>query len=400
MRYILHYTKPGDIVFDGFCGTGMTVVAAQMCGDLKQLTSMGFSVNSQGDISDSLIDDLAEQQPISKLGVRKCIVNDLSPAAAFIARNYTGPLQSISVLDDINKALSLVEKECAYMFQTQHSQSLFGEINFVVWSDVFVCPECHEEVIYWNVAVDTKSDSVKKTIYCEHCSSLLDKRKLERVWALKYDSSIGKMIKQAKQVPVKINYTYQGKRFEKIPDSYDLDKIAKIEELDIPYWFPIMELQEGYNTKQPLSSHGISHVHHFYTKRCLYSISSMFDKLEHPRSKFILTAIVRTLTKMFRWAPKGKHTAGTSGTLYIPSITHEYPIFGSIVRRLKIYEPLFSFLDAIDENVIVSNGDMSCTGLNENTVDYIFIDPPFGANINYSELNVIWEAWLGVKTDI
>ena len=33
MRYILHYTKPGDIVFDGFCGTGMTGVAAQMCGN-------------------------------------------------------------------------------------------------------------------------------------------------------------------------------------------------------------------------------------------------------------------------------------------------------------------------------------------------------------------------------
>ncbi|HBM74926.1 MAG TPA: DNA methylase, partial [Clostridiaceae bacterium] len=32
MRYILHYTKPGDIVFDGFCGTGMTGVAAGMCG--------------------------------------------------------------------------------------------------------------------------------------------------------------------------------------------------------------------------------------------------------------------------------------------------------------------------------------------------------------------------------
>lgn len=26
MRYILHYTKPGDIVFDGFGGTGMTGV--------------------------------------------------------------------------------------------------------------------------------------------------------------------------------------------------------------------------------------------------------------------------------------------------------------------------------------------------------------------------------------
>lgn len=26
MRYILHYTQPGDIIFDGFCGTGMTGV--------------------------------------------------------------------------------------------------------------------------------------------------------------------------------------------------------------------------------------------------------------------------------------------------------------------------------------------------------------------------------------
>jgi len=32
MKYILHYTDPGDIVFDGFAGTGMTGVASQMCG--------------------------------------------------------------------------------------------------------------------------------------------------------------------------------------------------------------------------------------------------------------------------------------------------------------------------------------------------------------------------------
>ena len=27
---ILHYTKPGDLIYDGFCGTGMTGVAAQI----------------------------------------------------------------------------------------------------------------------------------------------------------------------------------------------------------------------------------------------------------------------------------------------------------------------------------------------------------------------------------
>ena len=29
---ILHYTKPGDVVLDGFAGSGMTGVAAQWCG--------------------------------------------------------------------------------------------------------------------------------------------------------------------------------------------------------------------------------------------------------------------------------------------------------------------------------------------------------------------------------
>src|SRR5665647_394018 len=50
MRYILHYTEPGDIVFDGFCGTGMTGVAAQICGDCKAVESLGYQVSSDGTI--------------------------------------------------------------------------------------------------------------------------------------------------------------------------------------------------------------------------------------------------------------------------------------------------------------------------------------------------------------
>ena len=41
MRYILHYTEPGDIVFDGFCGTDMTTgVAEQLCGNKAVVESM------------------------------------------------------------------------------------------------------------------------------------------------------------------------------------------------------------------------------------------------------------------------------------------------------------------------------------------------------------------------
>lgn len=37
--------------------------------------------------------------------------------------------------------------------------------------------------------------------------------------------------------------------------------------------------------------------------------------------------------------------------------------------------------------------------MKENSIDYIFVDPPFGENIMYSELNYISESWLKVKTN-
>ena len=57
MRYILHYTEPGDIVFDGFCGTGMTGVAAQMCGDREAVMSLGYQVKPCGHYSGPLSQD-------------------------------------------------------------------------------------------------------------------------------------------------------------------------------------------------------------------------------------------------------------------------------------------------------------------------------------------------------
>lgn len=84
MRYILHYTNPGDIVFDGFAGTGMTGVAAQLCGDKAVVESLGYQVAADGTI---LQNEEGTWKPFSKLGARRAILNDLSPAASFIAYN-------------------------------------------------------------------------------------------------------------------------------------------------------------------------------------------------------------------------------------------------------------------------------------------------------------------------
>ncbi len=94
MRYILHYTEPGDVVFDGFCGTGMTGVAAQLCGDLEVVMSLGYKVNLDGTILQEETDEDGKTvwRPFSKLGARRAILNDLSPAATFIAYNYNTPV--------------------------------------------------------------------------------------------------------------------------------------------------------------------------------------------------------------------------------------------------------------------------------------------------------------------
>src|SRR5690606_39375166 len=39
------------------------------------------------------------------------------------------------------------------------------------------------------------------------------------------------------------------------------------------------------------------------------------------------------------------------------------------------------------------------SNLNNESIDYVFVDPPFGANIMYSELNQITESWLKLKTN-
>jgi len=86
MRYILHYTEPGDLIFDGFAGTGMTGVAAQMCGDKEMVESLGYQVLDDDTILQKETDEYNKEQWVyfSKLGARKSILNDLSPAATFI----------------------------------------------------------------------------------------------------------------------------------------------------------------------------------------------------------------------------------------------------------------------------------------------------------------------------
>jgi len=409
MRYILHYTEPGDIVFDGFCGTGMTGVAAQMCGDQATVESLGYQVKKDGTILQQAVNDSGKTvwQPFSRLGARKAILNDLSPAATFIAYNYNTPVDVQEFEREAKQILAEVDEECGWMYETIHTDGKTkGKINYTVWSDVFVCPECAGEVVFWEAAVDKDAGKVCDVFPCQHCQAELTKRKMERAWTTQYDSALNNSIKQAKQVPVLINYSISGKkRFEKIPDQFDLDLIKKIEDIDIPYWFPTDRLIKGKETRRndPI---GITHTHHFYTKRNLYVLAKIFDqnKKRGEQGWFWVNAALRYLSKLSKLGTAyyfkgggGAVNAGILGTLYIPSFSVENNVEKTLKTRLKKLVRVF-------ENLPQEESLISCQSTNENIVisnslDYIFIDPPFGSNLNYSELSNNWEFWLKVITN-
>lgn len=401
MRYILHYTDPGDIVLDGFCGTGMTGVAAQLCGDKESVKGLGYTVDDQGGIWDN--DTL-----VSQFGVRRVVLNDLSPAATFITHNYNTPVDVLAFEREAKSILSEVEKECGWMYETFHADgNTKGKINFTIWSDVFLCPSCGTEMVFWDVAVDSEKGTISEDWNCPSCRSHLTKKprketramRVKRAFETKYDRALGQTVRQAKQLPVLINYSVGKKRYEKRPDEYDLGLIDKVENSEIPYRFPTDFLPKGDKTADPFNV-GITHIHHFYTRRNLWVLAAAVSKARGKRSFFVITALIRTLTKMFRWAPHGKHTAGTSGTLYVPSITHEYPIFDAINRRLRLYQELLGMLKKLHLNEhAISTGSASKVYIPNNNVDYIFVDPPFGSNLMYSELNFLWEAWIQLFTN-
>lgn len=222
----------------------------------------------------------------------------------------------------------------------------------------------------------------------------MKKNDCEKVSEPIVDDALGKVISMIKQVPVQINYSYGGKRYTKRPDSNDLAVIDKVNDMHIPYWYPTLRMPEGKEARRNDKS-GITHVHHFFTKRNLYVLSCLYDHIgEDKQLKFLFTSILQRASKLFKWS---KNQAGPlSGTLYISSCVYETSVFSLIHNKRKIFDAWKSE----DKQVAINTASLTdLKNIPNNSIDYIFTDPPFGGNLMYSELSYLWEAWLKIRTN-
>lgn len=419
MRYLMYYTSPGDIIYDGFCGSGMTGVAAQMCGDKEAVKDLGYELISENEIS--LVEENLNNEMTSRIGSRKAVLYDIAPAATFIAYNYNkkanGELNSYK----IGEKLSRLRNDFVWMFSTMHktksqgdidlnnlnafkdfyfkNRDSFAEINYVVWSEIYQCNSCNNEFSYWDSAYEEDKKTVRKTLVCPICHVEEEKKNLNKVFINSIDPLTKEIVSQPKLIPVRINYSYQKKRFDKSPDQIDLQLIKLFQDVDLKNT-PSEKLYHGIKTIEPIRQ-GLNYIHHFYTNRILYALDhyfEIFSDISLDDKQFLLGSVLPKLTKMNRFMPQHGSRAlvgPMANALYFPPLSVENNFISQLEFQFKKIVKAWNEL----EGNLISTQSSTKSNLPENSIDYIFVDPPFGANIMYSELSFAREAWLKVKTN-
>lgn len=117
------------------------------------------------------------------------------------------------------------------MYETQSEEPLLtgkGIINYTIWSEVYICPNCSKEFSYWDAAVEKDVERTVKKPQCPHCGVFVKRESCSKAMESVYDEQNNEFTMQSKCVPIRISYTAGGKRLTKIPDNDDIKIIKKL----------------------------------------------------------------------------------------------------------------------------------------------------------------------------
>ncbi|MGE0430512.1 MAG: DNA methyltransferase, partial [Hydrogenophaga sp.] len=397
---ILHYTEPGDIVLDGFGGSGMTGVAAQWCGSApaayRHELEMGWK--KQG-------------KAAPKWGPRRAILNDLSPVATFIAANYNLPFDVEAFAKAGKQLLKDVEQELGWMYETTHTDGKTkGRVEFTVWSQIYSCPDCAGEVNFTDEALDDETKRVKNSFPCPHCSAELTKQRMERLFVATVDKATGKTIQTPKRQPALITYVVGAKRYEKVPDSADMELLNRIAKLPLPSGLPTMEIPPMHMTHERarMDYSGITHIHHFFLPRAGNALATLWQKAQAHADRrirgmllFFVEQAIWGFSVLNRYSPShfSQVNRALNGVYYVASQTAECSPQYNLAGKLDRLTRAFQAYRTGPSMAAVNLGSAANLPLLPNSIDYVFTDPPFGENIYYADLNFLIESWHRVATD-
>ena len=483
--YILHYTQPGDLVLDSFCGSGMTGVAAQMCSQPPA----------------DILDAFPELK--DRVGSRACILNDLSPAACHIAYNYNTPLNVMELNREFERIKTAVRDEFDELYGTEHYEPAVGPydvsnpdvasrlknppggiskhnlleevertwelltkaevetrlgysvaalqcgqnlrgldvanidhwiavpatIKNTIWSDVFRCEGfvtieettgkistrgknagkpivskrrvargCHDSIVLWSAAVDPITREVRESFRCPHCEQEWKKLQLTRQGDVPVLTVFEFLGLTSTRTAVRLRRSHNVTAAER-------SHISRLEKRHINRFFPSAPIDPGREMmRHGLLARGLTHEQHFYSPRLLHALSAIWAEISATRDRrlrralqFAFTAVLHRCSRLNRLRPSGAGDPLT-GTLYIGSLWRENHVLDDFIERQAVLVSLASAINI--GQVLVREGSAShLSELPDESVDYVFTDPPFGSNLFYADCSMLWESWLGQYTD-
>jgi hypothetical protein len=396
MRFLLHYTHPGDVVLDGFCGTGMTGVAAQVCGAPPT----------------SLRREIEAEMGRVRWGPRRAVLSDLAPGATFIAAGVNLPVDAKAFDRRSAEILDQFEAEWGWMYETTDEHGRKHTTDYMVWSEVFTCPYCAGPIVFYEAAFNPRTGKVSDNFRCPSCGKELNKDRVERRKST-IRTLAGDEMERIELRPVAVRI--KGASTLKPVDDRDLAVLRRVASATLPGLVPTAALPiEQMVHGSRLAPKGFTHVHHLWGDRALLSLSALWtlasaetDPMLRNALQFWIEQAMWGMSWQNRYRPDGYSQVSQfqSGIYYIPSLhseTHpKYNLEGSQVARgkRKSLVKTWDVSPARVGNVAISTGSSTRLRLPDTTIDYIFVDPPFGANIPYADLAILVESWHGVLTN-
>jgi DNA modification methylase len=383
-QYIRHYTKSGDLVLDPFCGSGSTALAALMEG-------------------------------------RKAIAIDRSPAATFITKNYCTPVDTVALQTAFDELQAKIQPELHWLYETRCDRC-GGKATtaYTVYSQVFQCPRCLEKVTLFDcvqVQTETAKGKAKTISVCPICHPK------------GHSEEISTRSERFGAIPVLVSYfcesgckpTRDERRHNDVDPkkreafhNHDIAKCQDIETKPIPQWFPRHRMMNVEAEDVPWGAEwregrDFRTVAALFTKRNLWALALMADGIRSVSKNrhdiqdslfFVFSSMCLFVSRMHQ---DNSGTGGniTKGTYYLPQNFKDMNVWDCFARKARaVFSGCNELLSSQKHTDLCISTQSAChlQQLGDDSVDYIFTDPPYAEKVQYGELNFIWEAWLDFDT--
>ena len=354
LPFIEALTAPGDIVLDPFAGSGMTGVAALASG-------------------------------------RHAHLFDVSVLGRHIGRNYVNLVDADTLRRNGEAAIRQAREVVGALYYVRCARcEASAETAKTVWSAVMQCGACETEVNYYEALRD--ADWHKPQMQCGSCGTPISSR----------SARVG-------EVPVVDSITCTCSRRQCEQPWSEALVTPCADELTWPD-VPIEPTRQMYQASA-LGRHGLTSTAAFFSQRNLCALAALRDAIEatddsliRDKLRFAFTAVLTRASKRYQWSRQRPLNAANAN-YYIAPVFYEWNVFDLFSRKVEAVARSDEWIrarrrergltgDRTAGQVEYEIASATSLPLDDESVDYVFTDPPFGSNIFYSDMNLFQEAWL------